>query len=64
MSSSISTTLTWRRGLDLSSLILLVVCKDFRRRVLTTLNFALKGIETLDVLFLQRTGSTAGCTHI
>lgn len=56
--------LTWRGGLDLSSLVLFVVCKNLRRRVFTTLNFALKGIQTLDVLFLQRAGSTAGCTHI
>lgn len=59
-----NTALTWRGWLDLRSLVLFVVCKNLRRRVLTTLNFALKGIQTLDVLFLQRTGSTAGCTHI
>jgi len=56
--------LTWGGRLDLSSLVLFVVCKDLRRRVFTTLNFALKGVETLDVLLFQRTGSTAGCTHV
>lgn len=59
-----SAALTWRRWLDFSRLVLFVVCKDLRGRVLTALNLALKGIQTLDVLFLQRTGSTAGCAHI
>lgn len=58
------TALTWRGGLDLRSLVLFVVCKNLRRRVFTALNFALEGIKTLDVLFLQRAGSTAGCAHI
>lgn len=60
----INGALTWRRGLNFGRLVLFVVCKNLRRGVLTTLDFTLKGIQTLDVLFLQRAGGTAGCTHI
>lgn len=56
--------LTWRGGLHLGSLVLLVVCKDLRRRVFTALDFTLEGVQTLDVLLLQRAGSTAGHAHI
>lgn len=56
--------LTWRGGLHLGSLVLLVVCKDLRGRVFAALNFTLKGVQTLDVLLLQRAGSTAGHAHV
>lgn len=36
--------LTWRRGLDFGRLALFVVCKNLRRGVLATLDFALKSI--------------------
>lgn len=64
LTKGINKALTWRRRLDFGRLVLLVVCENLRRGVLATLDFALKGIQTLDVLFLQRAGSTAGCTHI
>lgn len=47
-----SSSLTWGWWLDLGSLVLFVVCKNLRRRVLATLDFALEGVQTLDVLFL------------
>lgn len=60
----IEVSLTWRGGLHLGSLVLFVVCKDLRGRVFATFYFTLKGVQTLDVLFFQRAGSTAGHAHI
>lgn len=56
--------LTWTRRLDLCLIFLCVSVEEVRGRVFTALDFALEGVQTLDVLFLKRAGSTAGCAHI
>lgn len=56
--------LTWAGRLDLG-LVLFVICvKEVRGRVFTTLDLALEGVQTLDVLFLERAGGAARRAHV
>ncbi len=56
--------LTWAGRLDFRLVLFGVSIEEIRGRVLTTLDLALKGVQTLDVLLLERTGCTARRAHI
>lgn len=56
--------LTWGGWLDLGLVGLLVVSDDLRRGVLPAFDLALEGVQTLDVLLLQRAGGAAGRAHV
>lgn len=56
--------LTWAGRLDLRLVLFGVRVEKVRGRVLATLDLALEGIQTLDVLFLERTGCAARRAHV
>lgn len=56
--------LTWAGRLDLGLVLFGVRVEEVRRRVLAALDLALEGVQTLDVLFLERTGCAARRAHI
>lgn len=56
--------LTWAGRLDLRLVLFGVRVEEIRRRVLATLDLALEGVQTLDILFLERTGRAARCAHV
>lgn len=56
--------LTWARGLDLGLVLLCVRVKEVGGRVLPALDLTLEGVQTLDVLLLERAGGTARRAHI
>jgi len=56
--------LTRARWLDLRLVLFGVRVEEVRGRVLAALDLALEGIQTLDVLFLERTGCAARRAHI
>ena len=56
--------LTWAWRLDLRLVLFGVCVEEVRGRVLATLDLALEGVQTLDVLFLERTGRAARRAHV
>lgn len=56
--------LTWAGRLDLRLVLFGVRVEEVWGRVLATLDLALKGVQTLDVLFLERTGRAARRAHV
>lgn len=56
--------LTWAGGLDLGLVLFGVRVEKVWGRVLTALYLALEGVQTLDVLFLERAGGAARRAHV
>lgn len=56
--------LTWAGRLDLRLVLFGVRVEEVRGRVLAALDLALEGVQTLDVLFLERTGRAARRAHV
>ena len=56
--------LTWAGRLDLCLVLFGVCVEDVWGRVLASLNLALKGVQTLDVLFLERAGCAARRAYV
>lgn len=56
--------LTWAGGLDLGLILFGVRVEEVRGRVLAALDLALEGVQTLDVLLLERAGGAAGRAHV
>lgn len=56
--------LTWAGGLDLGLALLRVGVEEVWGRVLAALDLALEGVQTLDVLLLERAGGAARRAHI
>ena len=56
--------LTWAGRLDLGLVLFGFCVEDVWGRVLASLNLALKGVQTLDVLFLQRAGCAARRAYV
>lgn len=56
--------LTWAGRLDLRLTLFGVRVEEVRGRVLAALDLALEGVQTLDVLLLERAGCAARCAHI
>lgn len=57
-------SLTWAGRLDLRLILFGVRVEEVWRRVLAALYLALEGVQTLDVLFLKRTGRAARRAHV
>lgn len=57
-------SLTWAGRLDLGLVLFGVRVEEVWRRVLAALYLAFEGVQTLDVLFLERTGRAARRAHI
>ena len=55
---------TWAWGLDLGLVLLDVRVEEVGGRVLSALHLALEGVQTLDVLLLQRAGRAARRAHV
>lgn len=56
--------LTWAGRLDFGLVLFGVRVEEVWGRVLATLHFALKGVQTLDVLFFERAGCAARRAHV
>lgn len=56
--------LTWAGRLDLRLVLFGVRVEKVWGRVLATLDLALKGVQTLNVLFFERTSRTARRAHV
>lgn len=56
--------LTWAGRLDLRLTLFGVCVEEVRGRVLAALDLALEGVQTLDVLLLERAGGAARRAHV
>lgn len=56
--------LTWAGRLDLGLALFGVCVEEVWRRVFSSLDLALEGVQTLDVLLLQRTGCTTRRAYV
>lgn len=56
--------LTWAWRLDLGLVLFGVCVEEVRGRVFAALDLALEGVQTLDVLFLERTGRATRRAHV
>ena len=56
--------LTWAGRLDLGLVLFGVHVEEVRGRVLAALDLALEGVQTLDVLLLERAGGAARRAHV
>lgn len=56
--------LTWAGRLDLRLILFRIGVEEVRGRVFAALDLALEGVQTLDVLFFERTGRAARRAHV
>lgn len=61
---AVAASLTWAGRLDLGLTLFGVGVEEVRGRVLAALDLALEGVQTLDVLLLERAGCAAGRAHV